>query len=83
MFGPQVDYERIERMVEQSARRLHDTLQSDMHALHMDMLKQCLAVQKHQETLLRLHLPQVKELLEELRTLRDENARLKVRLRME
>jgi uncharacterized small protein (DUF1192 family) len=44
------------------------------------MLKQCLAVQKHQEQLMALHLPQVRELLEELQLLRDENARLRHQL---
>lgn len=77
---PQVDYGKIEKMIEMSSRRLQDQLQSEFHNLHMDMLKQCLAVQKHQEQMLHMYLPQVKELVEELRVLREENARLRARL---
>lgn len=77
-----LEYDRIERIVEDSHNRLLDSLQSSLHSLHMDMLKQCLAVQKHQEQLLYMHLPQVKELVQELRDLRDENERLRARLRL-
>jgi hypothetical protein len=75
-----IDYAKIEKMIEAHSRRLHDQLQNDLHSLHMDMLKQSLAVQKHQEQLLHMYLPQVKELVEELKTLRDENSRLRARL---
>lgn len=78
-----IDYDRVEQMIEVAHRKLHDRVQSDLHSLHMDMLKQCLAVQKHQESLLALHLPQVGELLGEIKCLREENARLKNRLRLE
>ena len=74
------DIKQIERIIERNQKHLHDQLQTDLHSLHMDMLKQCLAVQKHQEQLLQMYLPQVKELAEELRVLREENARLRARL---
>lgn len=76
-----VDYGRIEKMIDASSRRLHDQLQSDMHSLHMDLLKQCLATQKHQEALFRIYLPKVKEVLEEVRLLREENERLRQALK--
>lgn len=72
--------EQIERLIERHHKHLYDQIQTDLHSLHMDMLKQCVAVQKHQEHLLSMYLPQVKELAEELRVLREENARLRSRL---
>lgn len=74
------DHSRIEKLIELSHRHLYDQLQTDLHSLHMDLLKQCLAMQVNQERLLKMYLPQVKELAEELRCLRDENARLRARL---
>lgn len=72
--------EQIERLIERQSKHLYDQIQTDLHSLHMDMLKQCVAVQKHQEQLLSMYLPQVRELAEELRVLREENARLRSRL---
>jgi hypothetical protein len=71
---------QFEQIVERHTSRLHSLLQSDLHALHMDMLKQGIALQRHQEAMLEAYVPQVKEVMEELRVLREENGRLRARL---
>lgn len=70
----------LKGLIEECLSEFKATLRNDIQNLHVEIIKQSMAQQAETRLVIEENLPLVRELMEEIRRLRDENERLKIKL---
>lgn len=79
---PSTSNEYLKSLIEESLCEFKSSLRNDIQNLHVELIKQSLTQQSAFAGMMEDYMPAVKELMEEIRRLREENKLLRLRLQL-